>query len=302
VIDRDGRPLVGARVDLLSESRRIISNDDGRFRFRNVALGTHAVAVERIGFKPAHSSIELGATAVAITIVLEAIPRILDSIRIRERASPNRYSAVVLDDNGSPISEVSITAEGIDNAIRSDLTGRFNIPGQIRGTLVIRMRKMGYRAYLGSLRVLASREDTLRMSRLPQTLATVQIADESGFGRDTFALLEFDQRLRWKDERVGVVPREELSEMGRMNLCDALSFTPTGSRYGIRGDCATACVILNGDGKTLMPATAFYADQVETVEYYPAGSERTGSLEARGCGRRTGSLVIWMRKDISARP
>lgn len=87
--------------------------------------------------------------------------------------------------------------------------------------------------------------------------------------------------------------------MGKSNLCAALSFTATGNRYGI--GCGN-CVILNGIARTYMPASAYYADQVEMVEYYPPGSDWSKNLFARGCGGSKTTLVIWLRKDATAKP
>ncbi len=204
-------------------------------------------------------------------------------MRVEEERPRNRFSAVVLDDAGVPVPEVAVTVEGVSNTLRTDALGRFMVPKEVHGTVVIRMRKIGYRAFLGSLHMIATRDDTLRMSRLAQNLSAVQVTEASGFGRDTFVYKDLDQRLRWRDHQSAVVSREELNAMGRLNLCRALLFTPTGARYGV--NCRAACIILNGDHSTLMPAGAFYADEVEMVEFYPPKGDISGSLAPRGCLR-----------------
>jgi hypothetical protein len=299
VIDESARPVAGARLELRPGARRAVSGDDGRFAFPSVAPGRYTLLTQRIGYRPLTTPIEVTAAGARPSVVLVAIPRVLDSVRIVERATPNRFTATVLDEAGVPVPDVAVTVEGVSNTLRTDSLGRFAVPGALHGSVVIRMRKMGYRAYLGSLRMIATRDDTLRMSRLAQSLSAVQITEASGFGRDTFVYKELDQRLHWKSHQAGVVSREELSAMGRMNLCTAFLFTPTGLRYGVT--CARACVIVNGGGKTLMPPSAYYADQVEMVEYYPPGSDWSGSLAARGCGGRGPTLVIWRRTDAGAK-
>jgi protocatechuate 3,4-dioxygenase beta subunit len=300
VVDEASRPVAGARLELRPGSRRIISDEEGNFDFRNVAVGRYTVTAQRIGYQPLSVQVDVAASGASATIVLVAIPRLLDSVRVRERAAPNRFSGVVLDDAGLPVPDASVTVEGVSNTLRTDAQGRFVVPKEVHGTVVIRMRKIGYRAYLGSLRMIATRDDTLRMARLAQNLSAVQVTEASGFGRDTFVYKDLDQRMRWRNHQSGVVSREELNAMGRMNLCNALLFTPTGARYG--ASCRVSCVILNGEGKTLMPAGAFYADDVEMVEYYPPGSDISGNLAARGCGRGTPAFVIWLRKDATLKP
>jgi hypothetical protein len=49
-----------------------------------------------------------------------------------------------------------------------------------------------------------------------------------------------------------------------------------------------------------MPARAFFADEVEMVEYFPPKSDWSGNLAARGCVGAT--LVSWLRKDTARKP
>lgn len=294
VVDVSGEPIASARVELHPGSLRVASEQDGHFSFRGVAPGKYSLVTQRIGYRPLTTQVEVSESGASPTIVLIAIPRVLDSVRILERAAVNRYSAVVLDGAGGPVPGVAVTIEGISHTLRTDSLGRFAVPTQVHGTLVIRMRKMGYGAYLGSLRMIATRADTLRMSRLAQSLSAMQITEASGFGRDTFVYRDLDQRLRWKSHLAAVISREELGAMGKLNICDALWFTPTGSRY--HATCR-ACVILNGVARTLMPPSAYYADQLEMVEYYPPKSDWSNNLTARGCGGTTPTLVLWTHKD-----
>lgn len=148
--------------------------------------------------------------------------------------------------------------------------------------------------------MIGTRADTLRMSRLAQGLSAVQITEASGFGRDTFVYKDLDQRTRWKSHEAAVISREELNAMGRLNICTALPLTPTGAISAIPCTPRT-CVILNGGARTLMPPEAYYADQVEMVEYYPAKSDWSHNLAARGCGGAAPTLVIWTRKETDTK-
>jgi hypothetical protein len=289
VVDEGGRPIVGARVEITPTARRILSDEDGSFRFLNVAVGRYAIATQRIGYKSSKLAVDVTALGTKTTIVLVAIPQILDSIRIHEHAFPMRYSAVVVDGAGRPIPDVSVVVAGIDNTIRTDSAGHFVVSKNVHGRLIVRMRKIGYGAYLGSLTMLTEREDTLRMSRLAQGLSAVQITEASGFGRDTFVYKDLDQRMRWRTHMSTVMSREDLDRLGRGSLCPSC------------GDARQPCVILNGERGTAMPLSAFFADQVEAVEVYPPKSDWSGNLAARGC---SGVLtwVVWLRKDTARAP
>jgi hypothetical protein len=286
VVDAAAAPVPDALVELHPGSRRAVSDDDGRFEFRNVVPGAYTVAVHRIGYQPASATVDVTASGATPTIALVAIARVLDSVRISERTNAMRYAATVLDDAGVPIPDVGVVLEGVVNNIRTDSAGHFVVPRNVHGALMLRMRKMGYAPYFGSFVMLNSREDTLRMSRLAQGLSAIQITEESGFGRDTFVYQDLDQRMRWRDHKSSLITRDALVKAGRSSLC-----TVVGCRF-------SDCTIIDGTRNNLMPVAAYYAEQVETVEVYPPGSDWSGSLGPRGCtGGRGRILVIWMRKD-----
>lgn len=290
VVDRGAQPVPDALIELRPGARQAAADNDGRFEFRNVSPGKYTIVVHRIGYQPASTTVEVTVSGAAPTITLVAIPRVLDSIRVSERANAMRYAATVLDDADTPIPDVAVVLEGVVNKMHTDSAGHFVVPRNVHGALMLRMRKMGYAPYFGSFTMLASREDTLRMSRLAQGLSPVQITEESGFGRDTFVFRDLDQRMRWRDHQSSVVTRDALAKAGRSNLC-----TVVGCGF-------SDCTIIDGTRNNLMPAAAYYADQVETIEVYPPGSDWSGTLAARGCrGGRGRVLVIWLRKDSTAR-
>jgi hypothetical protein len=290
VADDNGRAVAGARIELRPTGRRVVSDDDGHFEFRNVASGKYSLFAQRIGYQPRNIDIAVSESGASTTIVLVSIPQLLDSIRIRERGSGMHYSALVLDDNGTPIPDVAVVVPGIENTIRTDSDGRFAVSKKVHGAILIRMRKIGYAAYFGSLNMYSDRADTLRMARLSQRLTPVQITEASGFGRDTFVYKDLDQRMRWKTHLVGIMTTEDLAKAGRANLCQVIGCTNSD------------CIILNGNARTLMPVNAYYADQVSTIEIFPPKSDWSHNLEARGCYTARGrTLVIWMKKDTTAK-
>lgn len=289
IVDEGARPIAGARIELKPGSRRVVSDEDGRFEFRRVASGRYTLLVQRIGYRPRTIEIDVTTSGATPTIVLVAIPQQLDSVRVRERTNHMRYGATVLDDAGDPIPNVAVVVAGVENTIRTDSAGHFVVSKDVHGRLIVRMRKIGYGAYLGSLTMFAEREDTVRMSRLAQGLSAMQITEASGFGRDTFVYKDLDQRMRWRSHQSSVMSREDLTRLGRGSLCPGC------------GDARHPCVILNGERATAMPLASFFADQVEAVEIYPPKSDWSGNLAARGC-RGVLTWVVWLRKDTTRAP
>lgn len=291
IVDEHSQPVAGARIDLAPgpNVRRVISDEDGHFEFRAMLPGRYTLAIQRIGYQPRQTDIDVPASGTKANIVLVAIPRVLDSVRIVERANRMRYSGTVLDERGAPIPDVAVDISGVDNTIRTDSAGHFVVPKNVHGALIIRMRKIGFGAFFSSVSMYGERNDTLRMSRLAQGLSAVEIDAASGFGRDSFAYKDLDQRMRWRNHFASVLTREKLNELGRSSLCPGCS----GPR---------PCVILNGIARTVIPAAGFFADEVETVEVYPPKSDWSGNLAARGCGGNVLTWVVWERKDIVRKP
>jgi hypothetical protein len=133
----------------------------------------------------------------------------------------------------------------------------------------------------------------------------VQVTTQSGFGKDTFAYRDLDERMRWKSEQSYIVSRQEFDEQGSATLADAIRYSKTGGRYGgtLAHPMPDGCIIINGERALRdWPLTAFRADEVETVEVYPPKSDATGSLEIRGCDPKKQVYVIWMRSNSTRFP
>jgi hypothetical protein len=245
--------------------------------------------------------VEVGASGTASpAIAMVAIPRVLDSIRVFEKANGLRYTGTVIDQRGAPIEGAIVMVPGKARELRTDASGRFSVEGFRAGSVLARVRKIGYEPQLHSLQMMNSKIDSIRMKPLPQGLAPVQVLAKSGFGKDTFAYRELDQRMRWKGEKSYVVSREEFDQQGTTDLATAIRYSVTGGRYGgtLSHPMPDGCVIINGDRALRdWPLTAFFADEVEAVEVYPPKSDPSGSLEVRGCDPNKQVYVIWMRAN-----
>ena len=141
---------------------------------------------------------------------------------------------------------------------------------------------------------MTSRTDSIRLKRLPQNLSPVEVMAKSGFGKDTFAYRELDERMRWKSESSYVVSREEFDQQGTTDLATAIRYSVTGGRYGgtLSHPMPDGCVIINGERALRdWPLTAFFADEVEAVEVYPpkigsVGLARSARLRPEPAGLR----------------
>ena len=306
VLDEAGAPVVDAQVELVPGSRRALSEDDGGFAFTQVAAGSYTLQIRRIGYRPQSVKVEVGARATASpAIALVAIPRVLDSIRVFEKANGLRYTGTVLDDRSAPIEGAIVMVPGKSRELRTDAGGRFSVEGFGQGTVIARVRKIGFAPQLHTLQMANSKTDSIRMKRLAQNLSPIEVMAKSGFGKDTFVYKELDQRMRWKSEKSYVVSREEFDQQGTTDLATAIRYSVTGGRYGgtLSHPMPDGCVIING-ARALKdwPLTAFFADEVEAVEVYPPKSDVSGSIEARGCDPKQQVYVIWTRANSKRFP
>ncbi len=320
VVDQDGRPIVGAQITVMPGERHVVSDDDGLVEIVNLARATYTLFARRIGYQATSVQVAVRDSLVQTEIRMTGIPRQLDSIRVREKSSGLTFSAVVLDFNNLPVAGAEVVAMGVTNKIVTDSLGRFSVDRLSQTAVVIRLRKIGYRATLTSIRMLADRADTIRMPRLAQALSKVQINERSGFGMDYWAYRDMDQRQRWKNSTSGVISREELDAKGKEDLCDALPATASGVKLALHNDpkCKERrrMILLDGSRCVERSLADFTADEVEMVEVI-TGDDYSGSLAARNCGggspgvrapaRGRGgripdktlgaALAVWMRKD-----
>ncbi len=67
----DGRPVEGARVQLVELQRHIVTGADGRFRFAAVPAGVYRLSIQRIGFAPGLHTVRVGAAAELLVFTLD---------------------------------------------------------------------------------------------------------------------------------------------------------------------------------------------------------------------------------------
>ena len=306
VKDENNRPVSFVQVQLVPGDRRLVADQNGEFVISALRTGDYQLKFRRIGFTPAEIKVHVPSDEGWIPITMTSLPRVLDSVRVRERASILRYTGIVVDDLDQPVIGAEVIGAGAsDLGVKTDSSGHFRLNKVQKGTLVLRVRKFGYAPYFGSLTFRTEREDTIRMKRHATDLPEAYIRAESGFGRDSFAYIELDSRLRWKLSTGGVASREDLEPWVEMDLCQALMRTPVAGKMGLResGCSAPRCIIIDGLQPIIRPLNAFTAAEVETFEYHE--KDWSGTLRSRyqgWCGRGMtapsgAGIVIWLRRQ-----
>jgi hypothetical protein len=90
VLNRAGRPLVGARVQLEGTTRATSTRGTGEFVLDSLPPGTQSLAVRLLGYAPVERAVDLSSRdASTVTITLEDFVPVLEAVRVtaqRERA------------------------------------------------------------------------------------------------------------------------------------------------------------------------------------------------------------------------
>lgn len=74
VVDRDGRPVVGATVTLVEAHQAVTTAADGRFRFTEVPAGTYTLVARRLGYEPAARQLAIDTSIPDVTLTLGDAP------------------------------------------------------------------------------------------------------------------------------------------------------------------------------------------------------------------------------------
>jgi hypothetical protein len=304
--DENNVPVSFAQVLLTPGDRRIVADGNGEFVVGALATGDYELRIKRIGYQPTQMTVRVPSDESWIPIVMQSLPRILDSVRIRERSSILRYTGIVIDDLDQPVVDAEVIAAGAgDLGVRTNAGGQFRLLKPQKGTLILRVRKLGYAPYFGSLTFQAEREDTIRMKRHATDLPAAYIRAESGFGRDSFAYIELKSRMGWKLSSAAVASREDLDQFADLSLCAALMRSPAAGKMRLRESaCDTPrCVIIDGLQPLIRSLNSYKASEVEAFEYRAKDwSVTIASREGAWCHRRNlprdaGGLVLWLRKE-----
>jgi hypothetical protein len=269
---------------------------------------------------------------------MRPLPVSLDPVVISERETKaltgkSTIIGVVVDTAGRRVGDVEVQLVGSGRRTITGHDGSFVFRRVNAGDYSVASRRLGYSPVARAIHLTEEeeRELMLVMHQLPQMLDAVEIRERSGFGSTADALRELDLRLRWfgGSNSAVILGPEVLSQYKRISLGTLIDFRgrlalqqlermrASRGPASIGGSVSRAaprerggpepddCILLDGVKFVEQPIGSFSSDQVDRVEYYPAGSELTGTLASRmrsgRCGPRLGShpayYVLWLKQS-----
>ncbi len=97
VVDRStGQPLAGAFVELPGSRQEALSDEQGRFTFRRVRPGEHAVVVSLLGYADLERTVAVAAGQPALSLALEPDPVVLEGLTVNLNVLEQRRNRVAV--------------------------------------------------------------------------------------------------------------------------------------------------------------------------------------------------------------
>ena len=128
VVDETNRAISFAQIRVTPGDRRLVTDQNGVFEIRALANGDVQLDVRRIGFEPTRLTLQLPRAEGPLTITIRSLPRVLDSVRVRERGPEVRFTGIVVDDLNQPVIDAEVIAAGAnDQHVRTDAGGHFRL-------------------------------------------------------------------------------------------------------------------------------------------------------------------------------
>ncbi|MBI3790322.1 MAG: carboxypeptidase regulatory-like domain-containing protein [Gemmatimonadetes bacterium] len=345
VVGADGKPIANVDVVVQPTAQRTRTKGDGTFLLSGIAPGDYEVLFRKLGLEPATFTTNVVAgQQQEVKVTLAPIAKELDTVRVTASVF-NEINGFVTDTLRHPIEGADVEIDGTEHRMRTRADGRFLFLDIAPGRYMLRVRKLGYGQVRRSVQMARQLERTISvvMTPLPLTLSPVEIIAQSGLSsRDSVAQVEFSIRRRMAGSQSDLMIRDELAELGK----SPLNFAIRQKAKGIASKelAESACVLIDGQqplvdagtgvqlglagrgpsfgggGGNSNPASrgapagagnftvlqTLFADQVESIEIYPAGSELSGTACSRfpitmpqcGCdaARSPAIVVVWLRK------
>lgn len=141
VVETDGRTgIANASVELTGHGR-VLTTQEGAFRFDNVAQGAYRLRIDAFGFAPSDRVLVVDKDLV-MTVTLDVTPFLLDSILVEARAI--EFKGRVRDDaKDIPLVDADIFSDGADPT-HSGLHGHFDLDVFEGVPLSLSVRAFGY--------------------------------------------------------------------------------------------------------------------------------------------------------------
>ncbi len=301
----DSAPLNGATVELISTrfTRRLRTDERGRFAFGNVPVGSYRLSVLRLGFTPLAQQVVVADADADLRITLQPDARALGAVvtTANVTAITGGIGAAGLSRNAngerglSAVRGARVQVLGSGAETETDSTGHFFLEVGKPGRYLVRATGPGLVPQVYPVDV--PKNKAVDASRLLDS-ARVEQAE-----RPEYLWKEMDKRLSWRGINSAIATGDEVREYGG-TLSNALQRSRGVGSRGLRL-VGTPCVFVDGIHRPNLSVDAIRPEEVEAIEVYGVKGDETLSLKnsthgscGAGSGRQTNVnaiqyVVIW---------
>ncbi len=274
----DSSVIAGATIDLagVQWSRRVRSDEAGKFWFGQVPDGSYRLLVMRVGFVPIRQDVLVAQGNADLRIMLSPDAQDLNAIITRANVTAiyGGIGAVGPATNAqgektmTAVKGASIQVLGARKSAVSDSLGRFFVEIAKAGRYIVRITSPGLSTQLFTLDV--PRNKAVDASRLLDSVRA-----EAPSGRE-YLWNEMDRRIGWRAMNSALISGTELREYGG-SLTDAVQRSKGMTTRGMRIGAAT-CVFVDGLPRPGLPLDGIRIEEVEAIELYGPNGDPTGLL------------------------
>lgn len=287
----DQSVISGATLDLAGPrfSRRVRSDETGRFHLGQVPVGSYRLLVLRVGFAPLRQDVQVGDSDAEVTVALTNEAETLNAIVTKANVTAIYGGIGAVGPSTNAQGEKTMTAVagakvqvlGARKEVETDSLGLFFVDVGKPGRFLVRVSRPGLATQLYTVDV--PKNKAVDASRLLDS-ARMEVPN----GR-AFLWNEMDRRINMRTMNSALVSGSELRERGG-SFIDAVQGTKAMGVRGMRIGAET-CVFIDGLPKPNLSLDALRIEDVEAVELYASNGDITGLLSsswpAAPCGQTT---------------
>ena len=246
VRDPTGQPIRDALVYLNGQRPEARTRADGSYYLAVSARGKYTLGARKVGYRGVSDQITADTGVTRVDLELERLPEFLAaSVTTALRGG---LSGLVVDENGTPIANATVTAIGAGTGGRTNDQGEFFIPVK-GGKFLVRFEKRGLSRRIMSVSV--PKDSGRRM------LATMRVETEKPNPREGANLFDLNQALiRASPVWQRLVTREDLVRFG---VQDAQQVA---RRFGASPIVDEECAKIDG-GPSVAPLWSIDVQEIE---------------------------------------
>lgn len=300
--EQDRAPLAGATVELSNTqfTRRVRTDEAGRFRFGTLAPGRYRLSVLRLGFAPLRRDVTIADDDADLDVTLTPDAATLNAVvtRANVTAVQGGIGAAGLSRNANgerPLSAVSgarVQVLGSRLETETDSNGRFFLEVGKAGRYLMRITSPGLVPQVYPVDV--PKNKAVDASRL---LDSARKVEED---RPSYLFKEMDRRVESRGINSAIASGDEVRRYGG-SLTTSLNLTPGVASRGLTFT-GGECVFIDGVARKNVALDNIRPEEVEAVEVYGLRGDATNSLVASWpgtCPAATGrqtikNAVVWV--------